>query len=562
MKTNLITIVLLFLIQSISAQHTITVRPQHQKEHIYTLREGEYITRNESHLLLSIIGCDYEILTRLNEDYYLINRSGRTKTDRSLHIPYVYKNWRITVNGDNFMVQSRNSDKKYGPIKNVYPYYDYDKPSNRTFTTHTTTSDLFAFQYSEPIVATINGVETTKYNYYVVRPGESPRGPYNSIRIYEATRESLVYTFETEEGKFLSKNSVIKGPYQETAYTPAHDFGNSGTKSLSYFFYKTNLTWKYDHPSFSNYSFSDRPQLTFSSNSYLLTAQVIEKGNVTYQLKPNGELIEHSATSFQDINQNGDALSFKAMDTLNGESQSLRYLVRFKGKDLGVFGLRKDISWMKHGKECDFFTSALIPIDSATGALSQFQVCFFSPSIGLTSPISIKAQDRIYFFDNNYGQLSVSDSSFTLNGNLKYENVLRANFNDYPQNWWLTYLENGFKRRYKNGKPYHGMEAPDQIVMKQSKDQPFDVIEVNNEYFIKPANTTKLLGPVDQYSSYAVANDMTTYAECQSGSHAILIQNKAISEGFNLIYNPKLDAFHWLRITEDKKIYLHTYELN
>jgi hypothetical protein len=180
----------------------------------------------------------------------------------------------------------------------------------------------------------------------------------------------------------------------------------------------------------------------------------------------------------------------------------------------------------------------------------------------LTTPLTINAQDRIYFFDNNYGQLSVSDSSFTLNGNLKYENVLRANFNEYPQNWWLTYLENGFKRHYKNGKPYHGMEAPDQIVMKQNEDQPFDVIEVNNEYFIKPANTTKLIGPVDQYSLYAVANDMTTYAECQSRSNAILIQNKAISEGFNLTYNPKLDAFHWLRITEDKKIYLHTYELN
>lgn len=562
MKTNLLTIVLLFLIQSISAQHTITVRPQHQKEHIYTFLEGESIARNESHLLASIIGCDYEILTQLNEDNYLINRSGRTKSKMSPYVPNLYKNWQIIKNDDNYTVQSRNSNKKYGPIKNVYPYYDRDKPYKRSITEHTTTSDLFAFQYSEPIVTTINGVETTKYNYYVVRPGESPRGPYKSVRIYEATRESLIYTFETEEGKFFSKNAVIKGPYQEIAYTHAHFINNSVSKCPSYFFYKTNLTWKYDHPSFSNYSFSDRPRLTTLANSYMLTAQVIEKGNVTYQLKPNGELIEHSATSFQDINQNGDVLDFKAMDTLSLESHQLRYIVRFNGKDLGVFGVRRDFSGMNYGLVDDFFTTSLVPIDSASGELCLSQVCFFSPSIGLTKKVTIKPRDSILFFGKNYGQMSPSDSSFTLNGNLRFENVVRLNLSENSNDWWLTYLENGFKRRYKNGKPYYGLEAPDQIVMKQSKDQPFDVIEVNNEYFIKPANTTKLLGPVDQYSSYAVANDMTTYAECQSGSHAILIQNKAISEGFNLIYNPKLDAFHWLRITEDKKIYLHTYELN
>lgn len=561
MKIKFTTILLLTLSQFASAQHTITVRPQHQKELIYTLREGEFISRNESQLLLSLSGCDYEILTQFNQNYYLVNRSGRAKSEMSPYIPYSYKNWKITVDKDNYTVRSRNSDKKYGPFKNIQTFYDYDKTSTRTFTTHTTTSDLFAFKYSEPVVTSINGIERKENKYFVVRPGEAPRGPYNDTRIFTATSESFIYAFETEEGEFLSENSVIKGPYQDTYFMPSRVVPGSEILSPSYFFYKIDDVWKYDHPLFSAYSFRDRPRLTYLSDTYMVTAEIIEKGNVNYRLMPNGELVEQSATSFHHVNNNHEMLNFKAIDTLNGSSETKRYFVSYKGNELGIFGFRTDIPVSQFGKDCDFFSTALIPLDSISGELSQFQACYFSPSLGLTAPFTFKQNDKMYFYGSNYGQMSPSDSSFTVNGNVRYENVLRLNFSEYPQNWWITYLENGFKRFYRNGKPYTGI-APDQIVRRQSANQPFDMIEIDNQFFLKPINSTKLLGPVDRNSTFSIANDKTTYAECKNRSRAIMIQNKAISEGFNLIYNPKLDAFHWLRIADNNQIYLHTYELN
>jgi hypothetical protein len=69
------------------------------------------------------------------------------------------------------------------------------------------------------------------------------------------------------------------------------------------------------------------------------------------------------------------------------------------------------------------------------------------------------------------------------------------------------------------------------------------------------------LGPVSQYSESITSTDNKHYIAVMDESENVVVDGKVVGRfGFNLSYNQKLHAFHWLAMS-GQQLYLHTYKV-
>ena len=148
-------------------------------------------------------------------------------------------------------------------------------------------------------------------------------------------------------------------------------------------------------------------------------------------------------------------------------------------------------------------------------------------------------------------------------GEAVYDKVLAVDFYSDPDNWWMIRSEGDLDQPYKNGKPTNSLKSmPTPFERYDTPDKPFIIVDEGEVSFIRFRKSKKLVGPVDRSSQIVISKDEKNYAECKRGESTLWINDKLISNGYYLVYNEKMDAFHWFSITDDNKIYLHTYELN
>ncbi|NOQ73201.1 MAG: hypothetical protein GQ574_14435 [Crocinitomix sp.] len=562
MKTRILLGLLSFVSISAMAQNVIRIRPQHQKEHIYTLKEGERFYHSESKLFFQTDGVNYSFRTALKGSFYLHER-GKAKKRLSFGVqrwyyPNRYKNCRVTRKDNKFTVKHLKSGRSYGPFKYSRFLFDKNLKQNRTSTNYTTASDLHAFCYSKILVSdsAFTGQPEGR-EYYIVVPGEKSIGPYESAEICMGTAQDLVYKYSIGDSVYLNENGKIHGPYDEVVYAKGNPDQVSPRGSSSLFFYKTNNIWYASHPDLQEYSLNARPQ--YSVNFY--TAYIREKENEKCQIFPNGEILPYTREHFFSQNRLLDDLEF---NWINESVYPQQYEVRYQDSLLGVFS--KGISTSLGGSpenQSDFFYQGLVKCDSLGQSDSIAErLYFFSPTKGWVGPFKDERINRIYFIGETSALHSYSDSTLKFQDGRFYEQVVATHFTDPASDWWMLKREGYYDQPYKNGKKYSGNKLPEKFDGYRTPNKSYVLVKQNGEEFIKTKNSNRLIGPVSSGSEIAVSNDAKNYAEGLRNGNFIWINNKLISEGFNLVYNEQLEAFHWFNIDEKKRIYLHTYELN
>lgn len=556
MKTKTLLGLIVLFSTSLFAQNIIRIRPQHQKEHIYTLKEGERIGRNESSLDMHLNGADYTFMTIKGNDYYRHTRSGKKRLVGKRYLPSVFKNWKIKTVANKVTVESRYNAQKYGPINQPSLIYDRSLGINSSGTYVTSKSDLYGFLYSEkPEVEGAN-----KWHYYVVRPGKDPKGPYLGASIRKATETDFIYTFKTEEGHFLSNNNEVSGPYDALTYSIYQTNNNDVESEQELFTYLSNGAWKIENEHLKDYTLSKAPYLERTKNGRQLVVQIVEKENKTFRLLEDGSLEEKSEGYFVERNNKGEKLIFQLIN--DSTSYMKLYNVTLGDSNIGEFYVNSLWHSSRVHLNSDFFEIPIIPAHLIAENANYESIFYFSPSLGLTNAITSSRSSKVHLLDDGYAIYDHMTDSLMI-GDVAYDKVLAVDFYSDPDNWWMIRSEGDLDQPYKNGKLANSLKSmPKAFERYDTPNKPFVIVDKDEKSFIRMRKSKKLVGPVDRSSQIVISKDEKNYAECKRGENTLWINDKLISNGYYLVYNEKMDAFHWFSITDDNKIYLHTYELN
>ncbi len=561
MKTKL-TFLLLLITGVISAQRTIRVRPQHQKEAIYTLKTGENLMVDESKISFNISGANYDFTTIYKNATYKNSRGKRVKIRNNAvrgGSPRDYKNWRVKEKNQKYTVVHKAKNKSYGSFDGAY--YVYDRSIKLTVKNQffSTKSDLYGMVYHQNQMDTINGeVKFIQRHYYVVKPGEKPEGPYKQARILYAANNQFIYRYTTAEGVYLNKNGKIKGPYQNVLQY-ANAEGSETDKQ--FYFYQQNEMWYCSFPPLKDSVFTRSPY--FHGNGF--SVHSASTPGLKYFIHVDGRIRQDSPQQFSLFNQQQNELAFSRAPTAKNNVAWL-YDVAYNGKSIGRFQANALPALRVVVGETDYFTKGLIKIDTVSEPMAsnsgEKALYFYSPAQGLTGPFNDQRNNTVYFYDDAYFVFSYNDSTLrTSNGKL-YENIIATDFSDYPKSWWMLKADGDIHQPYKNGKKSNASTYPKRFKNYKTPDKPFVLAQRDTSYYIKPQGSGRLLGPVKKNSQIVLAKDQQNYIECLRNGGIILLNDKAISTGFNVVYNQQLNAFNWVSLDDQNRIYLHTYELD
>jgi hypothetical protein len=549
-----------------SAQNTIRIRPPHQIEHIYTLKEGEHFFRKESKLDFKFDGVNYSFQTTLKGKHYLHEKGKTKKTlfsnkDQIWYHPNRYKNCQISKKDHLLTVKHNASGKSYGPFQwGRFVYNEKLKPV-RSNSNYTTASDLNAFYYY-----TLDNSDTTiavsrrARDYFIVIPGKEPLGPFKEAAIYKANGEELIYSYRQNGGEYLYENGAIYGPYEDLIYTTGNGEHPTPRTEKSMYFFLRNGVWRASHPDLESYSFSKRPQF----RAHHFSVNVVELDNQKCKVFTNGELLMDTHEQFYCINWNQDELAFSKVHHDNRRSYDIHYEVHYKDSLLGVFKKSNTVSMMQYAnQEHDYFNQGLMKRDTLeNGSYADNGIYYFSPTKGWIGPYEDKKLTRLYFSGNTTVNFNYKDSILQFQDGRFYDKVVATDFSKGNNEWWMLVREGYYDQPYRNGVKYSGDKLPVSFWHYRTPDKPYVLVYQGEEQFVKPKNSNRLIGPVSPRSEIAISKDAQNYAEGLRTGNIILINERPISEGFNLVYNNKLDAFHWINIDDKNRVYLHTYELN
>ncbi len=525
MKTKIF-ILLACIQQSVFAQQTIKVQPQHQKEHIYTLRENESLGYRESKVLVKTNGVTYEFVTERKNLLYMHKKGKSPKAiSRS---PYGFID--VTYNEEGkITLKNTKTGKSYGPYESATPLYNRQK------------KELYAIKYWEN-------------NQQFLLADNKIIGPYDNIKYYFGNSKVTSYTFYKDKQWFIYKNGEVSGPFEDCGYK-RQNVDNPGI-----FSYKKDNKWYVMSPHFETLIFCESPHLHFNvkANEWEVYGKLADEKNINYCIKQNGTKIESSFERFTVENTTNETLHFERIRGNKNSRSSNLYQVTYKDSIIGTFMPKHRVR--SNSYETDYFGTSLVEADTSTRythALKDRNF-LFSPSKGLVGPIPDRFIYSLMFFDNSCAFVNTRDSTLVVDNKVVADKVIAADYYDYPEAWWVLKAEGYVHQPYKNGKKVSS-GIPERLKNYNTPDKDFIVVKRENQYFLRPKNSNNLLGPVSRYSQYAVASDKTTYAEGGAGKNTIMINGKVISKGFNLTYNQYQDTFHWFSLDENNRLYLHTY---
>lgn len=556
MQNKIVCIVLFLFSGYSSGQNVIRIRSQHQKEHIYTLKKGEFFYRNESTFRFKLDGTDYEFKTADSLGFYKHTRKGKTKFDITSSygsMPTEFKDWKVKQRGEYRMLVEKKTNKEYGPCQSIYFKFDDKAKAYKTDQSYRTESKLYGFRYSAPFHSSKQQKEVKK-EVYIVRPGAPEMGPFKSGYIYRADEDEFIYQYENTEGYFLNENGTVYGPYEKLQYYPA-DKGNDANPSL--LFYRQGDGWKAEHEKLKDYTFSRKP----THRGHYFSARITGKNDTEYLIWRNGKIREINRNQWLYSSVTGDELLLTPLYEAE-YGYFAEYTVTYNDSLLGIYGY-SGTGLRMFTTTTDFFSPAFIKVDSRplpNGQKGDKDYYYFSPTKGFAGPFKAGDRDRIYFNKDKHFLFDVSDSSVTCSDGEKYDRII--NFRLEGDDWWMIRSENDLHQPYKNGVPHYSTDYPSFFRNHKTPDKRFVIANRSDEYFIKPKGTKKLLGPIGKNSEVEISDDQKHFIESTRNGNIVSVDKRAISNGFNLVYNPKLNAFHWINVDDHNRIYLHTYELN
>ena len=501
---------------------------------LLTIPEDEYVDSDNTKIISTATGADYIVMTY--DDYQKYFKYTKTEKRK----PFAVDIWEDEViisgkeNGLKYF-KAKSTGVKYGPYTEISALYNLEKKV------------LYGYSYFQD-----------GKSYFFDLLNKKKYGPFEGGGLWYMDDKNLVYSYSenTTTGKavYLIDNGNKLGPYEQVSYRRAE----TGKASPIIIYKKSNQYYVNQDP-WKSVGFASYPSFATLQNGWAIEGTEVAGSKDKWIFLPNGKKVENFEKVKHSVNSKQQALR---MDYVAGGGSDAAYKVTYEGKEIGTFAIKK--SMRSDIVLNDFFDHLFtkVEIRQNNWSLAYRDVnYFFSPTHGLVGPFTAADVSKTYFIADGYATIT-ADSTLNINGKMALDNVIAPDFSQYPDTWWALQQKGDYAYPFKNGIEASLGELPVKLRHFHTIDKP--VVKVrrpNNTYFLLITSTKKLLGPVSQYSESLTSNDYKHYIAVADESQNVVVDGKVVGRfGFNLTYNDKLHAFHWLATT-GQQLFLYSYKL-
>ncbi|MES2556116.1 MAG: FHA domain-containing protein [Bacteroidota bacterium] len=526
------------------AQKVITVRAQHSKVLINTLRANENIVRGETRLLIKTDGERYEYLTGEGQTY------RHYENDRLLQtLPYArfdrpkYYTWAKYENAK-YMTYGKIGQKEIGPYQQLH------------FLTSGINADqaLHGYYYTENDRSTFIDRETGK-----------TYGPYDAISWPKVSREHLLFSYRKGNGWWVVDRKGTYGPYDSVVPL----YASTQPEGLAYT-YKQKGVWRVHCKAEITKTFTLKPSLQFAEDGSWEVCGVATQSDGKQHIFLQDGTVYDQHQEIQTIRFPGlpvliakghARITYPEFDCQFDYSES--YTIQRGEEVLGEFYIER-LYGKLIGKSDKIYPLVLYKKNPEGISTSRKEFYLLHAEKGLTSPIPGDARYKLSVGGDTWAYLGGTERFLFLNGEQQsWSNVNMVDVSASPKNWYMAVKEGNYVNLYRNGKADASAETADKFATYNypTRNKPFVVVTENDKSYAKTPHSSKLYGPVNPRSIIAFSKNNTHYAEGDERSAQILIDGKVIGKGYGLVYNEDKNAYHWVS-QEGQKLYLHTYELD
>jgi hypothetical protein len=506
-----------------------------QKEFLMNLPAGEELDLDNSIILPTTTGADYEITTQTDDysgTYFLYTRSVSKKP---IAVDTRLGEFITTgKEGGQHYFRVNTTGKKYGPYKEIKARYNEEKKV------------LYAYSYTKD-----------GKSYFEDLVNNKSYGPIDGGDLWYIDEKNLVYSYTeinsktTKKETYLIENGKKSGPYEQVVYQKS-----VSATSPDLVIYKQNGKYFVRLKQYSDIAFASYPSVTEIKNGWVVEGKTDPSAKDKLIYLPDGRKLASSQNIKHLVNYNGEILKF---EHLAGKGSHAAYKVYFKDKEIGTFAMKK--SYRSDLKSTDFFNHILMKVDVTENnwSMAYEDVSYmYSSSKGLIGPFTKDEIRKTYYFSGGYASIK-ADSTLEMNGKKVLDNIIMTDFRDYPD-WWAFQHRGDYVYPFRNGKEIPVSELPEKRNHYNTTDKPVIKVRRGDEYFLRVKGSEKLLGPVRKYDPFTISDDGKHYAVVNSQNDYVVVDGKQLTKGFNIVFNQHLNAFHWLDQVGDK-IYLYTYKL-
>jgi hypothetical protein len=521
-------VLLCFLTLNVYSQNVIKVRSKHTKVLVYTMKEGEYISRNESKILIKNTGADFEFVVENKKREYNLIKNGK-----SLGITDTYRfsddeYWKTsTLSGETKMYYLHlKNGKKFGPFSSVYPVTTYKNQK----------SIIDGYQYTKD----------DKYYFHSFHLNKT-FGPYDNFSINNSEKGMLYFTYKFNNQDYVYINSKIFGPYSEARISLPY-YSNDDRSRFCIKYKNASGDWKVFHEKELNYVFKYNPNIEFLENNLIKITGSLKSDTDLESVILKDKVYKYKYNKYEFAsNSVGDGMQI--IKSSDNDS------VFIDNKLIGVF---KTFTIYKSSViESDFY-NILLQKKTADNKTEYF-LCKNKELVSIGKDLEIDGY-KIKIFKNDYFYMRNSDSTLIKNGKeTEFKGIKNFHFNEKNQQVML--IKNGnFDDFYLDGKKLNYEQAKSAGLNPEwynVKGKDFNYETVDDKTYIIPKGSTKKYGPVIRGNKFVFSHGNLHYGECDEYKMNIFIDGKLFSSGFALVNNPTTNEFHWLS-TDKNKVYFHT----
>lgn len=506
-----------------------------QKEFLFNLPEGQELDSDNSTIIPTPTGANYAIITQTDDYSGTYFRYTRSINKEPVGVDLRIGDFITTgKEGGKKYFRVNTTGKKFGPYDEIIARYDEDKEV------------LYGYSYTKE-----------GKNYFVDLVNNKSYGPFDGGGLWYIDEKNIIYSYmevnsETSKKKtFLVENGKKSGPYEQVFYRRP-----TSATTPALIIYKEDGKYFVGLKQYSAVAFASYPTVTEIKTGWVIEGKTDRASKDMSIYMPDGRKLDNTEKIKHLFNYNGEILKF---EHLAGGGSHAAYKVSFKDQDIGTYAMKK--SYRSDLATTDFFNHILLKVDvtETNWSMAYEDVSYmYSSSKGLIGPFTKDEVRKTYFFAGGYASIK-EDSTLEMNGKKVLDDIIMTDFREYPESWWAFQQRGDYVYPFKNGQEIPLAELPKKQNHYSTTDKPVIKVRRGDEYFLRVKGLDKLLGPVRKYDPFAISTDGKHYAVVNSQNDYVMVDGKQLTKGFNIVFNEKLNAFHWLDQVE-QKIYLYTYK--
>lgn len=528
----------------VAGQRVITVRSQHTRKLINTLKENENIMRGETRILVRTDGEEYEYLTMLDGKYRLYKNDVLEKVlpYPMFEIPSFYS-YMERVDG-NRMMYGKIGSKQIGPYQELRFYSSAEGRS----------SVLYGYSFK------------SENSYFIEdRVAGKKYGPYDELKLLKLDREHLLFSCKKDGKWYVGDRKGMAGPYEKIEPV----FASTQAEGLAYAYLEKGV-WRIHCRTEVPQAFSEQPSLRFAADGTWEICGTQEKSDGKQRiLLQDGTTFEHTS-GWQTIRYPGlPVLTAESSD--NGQNPGFNcrfehkevYRIRRGDEVLGDFYV-EPLYGALIGESDKIYPLVFYRKIAEKGWNSRQEFYLLHVEKGFVGPIPASARYSVSIGGDGYAYIEGKERNLFMNGEKQERtDVETVDMSEYPKAWYMAAKEGYYTVIYKNGREDRSgtLEKKFPRYRYMTRDLPFIIVRENDKSYAKTPNSSKLFGPVNPRSIIVFSAGNAHFAEGDERAATVLIDGKVIGSGYGIVYNSRKNAFHWVS-QEGRKLYMHTYELD